>query len=99
MSRARRRSTMVLGLILWAGSWAAAGPSTEATPPDPASVERYGPAYRYPRAGWVVLHIEGAPYDRGYQHGRLLAPEIADYVTTLATKRSPNASAEAWREV
>ena len=29
--------------------------------------------YRYPQAGWIVLHIEGEPYERGYQHGRLLA--------------------------
>src|SRR4051794_38257348 len=64
--------------------------------PDPASVERFGPAYRYPRAGWIVLHIEGKPYERGYQHGRLLAPEIADYVKTLATKRSHTDPRAAW---
>ena len=45
--------------------------------PDPRSVERHGKGYRYPQAGWIVLHIEGDPYDRGYQHGRLLASEIA----------------------
>ena len=27
--------------------------------PDPRSVQRYGPAYRYPQAGWIVLNIEG----------------------------------------
>ena len=30
----------------------------------------YGPAYRYPVGGWLYLHIEGQPYERGYQHGR-----------------------------
>src|SRR5205823_3898177 len=44
--------------------------------PDPRAVRRHGPAYRYPQAGWVVLHIEGGPYERGFQHGKLLAPEI-----------------------
>ena len=39
------------------------------------------------------------PYDRGYQHGRLLAHEIADYVETLATKRSTKAPADAWHAV
>src|SRR6516225_9982962 len=34
--------------------------------PDPRSVQWYGPAYRYPQEGWVVLHIEGEPYERGY---------------------------------
>src|SRR5204863_297076 len=27
--------------------------------PDPRNVQRYGPAYRYAQAGWIVLHIEG----------------------------------------
>src|SRR5436305_4498377 len=66
--------------------------------PDPASVQRLGPAYRYPQAGWIVLHIEGDPYERGYQHGKLLAPEIADYVNALATYRSTKAPSEAWRD-
>jgi hypothetical protein len=66
--------------------------------PDPASVRRYGPAYRYPQSGWVVLHIEGEPYERGYQHGKLMAAEIADYINTLATSRSPKAPANGWRD-
>ena len=67
--------------------------------PDPASVVRYGPAYRYPQSGWVVLHIEGRPYERGYQHGRLMAAEIVDSIKTRATCRSPKASTEAWRDI
>jgi hypothetical protein len=35
-------------------------------------------AYRFERGGWVYVHLEGAPHDIGYQHGYLLAPEIAD---------------------
>src|SRR5262249_37621320 len=57
--------------------------------PDPQSVQRYGPAYRYPQAGWIVLHIEGEPYERGYQHGQLLAPEIAAFLRCFATMQSP----------
>ena len=56
--------------------------------PDPRAVQRYGPAYRYPQAGWIVLHIEGEPYERGYQHGRLLAPEIAAHVRCFAAMQS-----------
>jgi hypothetical protein len=67
--------------------------------PDPASVIRQGPAYRYPQAGWIVLHIEGAPYDRGLQHGRLMAAEIVDFIKTRATCRSAKAPTEAWRDV
>ncbi|HWA99657.1 MAG TPA: C45 family autoproteolytic acyltransferase/hydrolase [Pirellulales bacterium] len=65
--------------------------------PDPASVVRYGPAYRYPQSGWIVLHVEGAPYERGYQHGRLMAHEIVETIETLAAGRGPKAPAEAWR--
>jgi len=65
--------------------------------PDPQSVQRCGPAYRYPQAGWIVLHIEGEPYERGAQHGKLLAPEIAANVRCLAAEQSPKAPAEGWK--
>jgi hypothetical protein len=65
--------------------------------PDPKSVQRYGPAYRYPQAGWVVLHIEGKPYARGYQHGRLMAPEIAAHVRCFAAVQSPEAPDDGWK--
>ena len=41
---------------------------------------KYGPAYRYPYGGWIYLHIEGKPYERGYQHGHLMAKEIPEYI-------------------
>jgi hypothetical protein len=65
--------------------------------PDPRTVQRWGPAYRYPHDGWIVLHIEGEPYDRGVQHGRLLAPEIAAHVRCYATVLSPQAPADGWK--
>jgi hypothetical protein len=39
---------------------------------------RQAKAYRFERGGWIYVHLEGAPHDIGYQHGYLLAPEIAD---------------------
>lgn len=79
----------------------AAAPDPAAIPPlhKPAArdVSRYGPAYRYPQAGWVVLHVEGEPYPRGYQQGRLLAKEIAAYIRMLATERSVKAPADGWK--
>ena len=65
--------------------------------PDPRSVQRYGEAYRYPQAGWIVLHIEGTPYERGVQHGRLLAPEIAAYVRCFASMQCSKSPAEGWK--
>jgi hypothetical protein len=45
------------------------------------AVRTFGPAYRYPTAGWIYLHIEGKPYERGYQHGYLMSREIPEYLT------------------
>jgi hypothetical protein len=73
-------------------------PPPERFVPNAASIARYGPAYRYPQAGWTVLHIEGTPYERGYQHGRLMSTEIADMVKSLAAYRSPDAPSEGWRD-
>ncbi len=67
--------------------------------PDPASVTREGPGYRYTQSGWVVVHIEGAPYERGYQHGRLLAAEIVDNIQKSATLRSSKAPTDGWRDL
>ena len=67
--------------------------------PDPATVQRFGPGYRYPQAGWIVLHIEGEPYERGYQHGRLMAPEIAGFIGEVARYRSNKAPADAWQDL
>ena len=35
-------------------------------------------AYRFERNGWIYVHLEGSPGRLGFQHGALLAPEIAD---------------------
>jgi hypothetical protein len=64
--------------------------------PDPATVQHEGPAYRYPQAGWIVLHVEGEPYERGRQQGKLLWREIQDYVKCSATLQSSTAPAESW---
>jgi hypothetical protein len=78
-------------------SAAALGQAPAPFSPDPATVQRYGAGYRYPQEGWIVLHIEGAPYERGVQHGRLLAPEIDRYMRCYATMQSPGAPTEGWK--
>ncbi|MGB7729114.1 MAG: C45 family peptidase, partial [Candidatus Acidiferrum sp.] len=35
-------------------------------------------AYSFERGGWVYVHLEGDPFNIGFQHGYLLAPEIED---------------------
>ena len=40
-------------------------------------------AYRFQKGGWTYVHLEGSPSDIGFQHGYLLAPEIADAFATI----------------
>ena len=38
------------------------------------------------RGGWIPVHLEGTPAEIGYQHGYLLAPEIADNFKAISTE-------------
>lgn len=67
--------------------------------PEPVAVVREGAGWRYPQDGWIVMHIEGTPYDRGFQHGKLLAHEIVDYCETIARVRNEQAPDKAWRDL
>jgi hypothetical protein len=96
----RRWCGLILLLILFVlpSAGRAADRSGADFQPDPRAVQRYGPAYRYPQDGWIVLHIEGEPYDRGVQHGRLMAPEIAAHVRCFAAWTGSKDPATAWRQ-
>ncbi len=52
-------------------------------PPDARSQERLRGAYRFERGGWIYAHLEGEPANIGFQHGYLLAPEIADALAAV----------------
>jgi hypothetical protein len=60
------------------------------------AVQTFGPAYRYPAAGWIYLHIEGKPYERGYQHGYLMAREIPEYLERCAWELAGKSDAQTW---
>ena len=59
------------GLLLTLASVATAGSQASSDP-------RLQKAYRFQQGGWTYVHLEGSPSDIGFQHGYLLAPEIAD---------------------
>lgn len=44
------------------------------------NIEFYKKGYRYEKQGWIYLHIEGEPYDRGVQYGYLVSDEIIDII-------------------
>jgi hypothetical protein len=51
-----------------------------------ADSARLKKAFRKPqRNGWTFVHLEGSPADIGFQHGYLLAPEIADSERAIRT--------------
>ncbi len=97
----RRLLTILPVLVLLASPTSFAEPPERptASAPDPASVKRHGPAYAFPQDGWTVLHLEGKPYDRGYQHGQLLHREIVEYIRDLSRYRAPKSPADGWKEL
>ncbi|RLE94159.1 MAG: hypothetical protein DRN04_04470 [Thermoprotei archaeon] len=40
-------------------------------------------SWRATKAGWIIVHIEGDPYRRGFQHGYWLADEIVESIGAL----------------
>ncbi len=67
--------------------------------PSADAVETFGPAYRYPAAGWIYLHIEGKPYERGFQHGYLMAREIPEYLTRCNWDLAGRSDKLSWDEI
>ena len=54
-------------------------------------------ANRHEKAGWVYVHIEGIPRERGFQHGYLLAKEIAECLRVTRAHWKHDSSMEwAW---
>jgi hypothetical protein len=82
----KKAACISLALVITAlGLWGCekvdenSGPVT----PEPAQIAQQGNGYRFDRNGWVYVHIEGEPYERGYQHGYLLAPELKEILRSL----------------
>jgi hypothetical protein len=69
---------------------------------DRATMEK---SWRFERAHWIYVHLEGTPSEIGYQHGWQLAPEIEDALaavkltTTHSTKRDWEFFRQTAREV
>lgn len=63
------------------------------------TVRWYGNGYRYDDRGWIFVHIEGDPYERGYQYGNLVGDEIVQYITKLAIQRNGDNPSAGWRDL
>ena len=57
--------------------------STVAFTSEKTNLIHYGKGYRFEKNGWIFVHIEGDPYERGYQHGYLAAAELREIIRTV----------------
>ena len=70
--------------LRWLLLFAAVGLCAAAPARDSQSDPRLKKAFRKPAEnGWVFVHLEGTPAEIGFQHGYLLASEIADAQKTV----------------
>jgi hypothetical protein len=63
------------------------------------TVKWFGPAFRYTDRGWTFIHIEGEPYERGYQYGYLLSREIVTFIDKLALRQNADNARAGWSEL
>lgn len=52
--------------------------------------------YRFERGGWTYVHLEGSPAEIGFQHGSLLAHEIAEMVRVIRLENT-HATGRSWQ--
>lgn len=72
----------LLSLILFAALGVSIS-ANRASAVDNAQDSRLAGSSRFERNGWIYVHLEGSPGRLGFQHGYLLAREIADVVEVL----------------
>ncbi|MBZ4416508.1 C45 family autoproteolytic acyltransferase/hydolase [Myxococcus sp. RHSTA-1-4] len=60
------------------------------------SVRWAGKGFRYDDGGWIYVHIEGEPYERGHQLGELTAREIVSYMEKLGIQKDKTDAAKGW---
>src|SRR5215472_1359175 len=68
----------------------APAPAVHAAAPDP----RLAKAFRFEQGLWTYVHLEGDPRTVGFQHGYLLAPEIADALAYLKLEKQHSTGKE-----
>jgi hypothetical protein len=70
-----------IGLLVLVAFGLCAAPAAR----EPQSDPRLKKSFRKPdQNGWIFVHLEGTPSEMGFQHGFMLAPEIADVQKVVA---------------
>ena len=65
----------------------------------PETVTWVDEGYRYDDRGWIFVHIEGEPYQRGYQYGHLVAKEMVEYMHKLAIETNEPNPEKGWEQL
>src|SRR5258706_987441 len=89
----------LLCATLWSGAAHIAALSISASAGELSTQQRdwLQGAHRHDTNGWIYLHIQGAPRERGFQHGYLLARAIDRAVTsTRETWRHASGMEGSW---
>lgn len=63
------------------------------------SVRWSGKGFRFDEGGWIYVHIEGEPYERGRQFGELVSQEIVRYIEKLGIQKDKTDPAKGWAQV
>lgn len=63
------------------------------------TVKWFGDGYRFDDCGWIFVHVEGEPYERGYQYGYLVADEIVAYMTKLGVQMNRGDFERGWNDM
>ena len=79
-----KRLLVLCGLFLFSLSYQAMAQSRAKITPEQKAWLAKG--YKFEKAGWIYLHIEGTPEERGFQHGYLLAKDIKESLRMLKRK-------------
>jgi hypothetical protein len=62
-------------------------------------IKWYRPAFRFEDKGWIYVHIEGSPYNRGFQFGFLTSSEIKTFINKLALSYNKDNPSMAWKSL
>lgn len=63
------------------------------------TVRWFDKGFRYDDKGWIFVHIEGKPYQRGYQYGYLVADEIVAYMKKLGYRQNLDDVENGWGQL
>jgi len=78
----KNKSLLLVFLFFWISSLQ----SQMTNPRSKDQINHLSKANRHEKNGWIYLHIEGKPKERGFQHGSLMAVEIKENIRLLRAR-------------